>query len=159
MHWLESLGFIPGCLPCGLGTVCDGGDDLWDIRPPGNKEDIASQDLDVAILVERFTERKDLLKANVNIKSQGAAWEKYTKKSVKVIIMGNPANTNCPTASKSAPAIPKENFSCLTPLDHNPEKAQIALKLGVTADDVKNVIWRNHSSTQYPDISHANVKL
>uniref|UniRef100_A0A4X1WBE3 Malate dehydrogenase 1 n=2 Tax=Sus scrofa TaxID=9823 RepID=A0A4X1WBE3_PIG len=77
-----------------------------------------------------------------------------------VIVVGNPANTNCLTASKSAPSIPKENFSCLTRLDHNRAKAQIALKLGVTSDDVKNVIiWGNHSSTQYPDVNHAKVKL
>uniref|UniRef100_A0A8C8WA08 Malate dehydrogenase 1 n=3 Tax=Felidae TaxID=9681 RepID=A0A8C8WA08_PANLE len=77
-----------------------------------------------------------------------------------VIVVGNPANTNCLTACKSAPSIPKENFSCLTRLDHNRAKAQIALKLGVTSDDVKNVIiWGNHSSTQYPDVSHAKVKL
>lgn len=131
-----------------------------------DKEEIAFKDLDVAVLVGSMPrregmERKDLLKANVKIfKSQGAALEKYAKKSVKVIVVGNPANTNCLTASKSAPSIPKENFSCLTRLDHNRAKSQIALKLGVTADDVKNVIiWGNHSSTQYPDVNHAKVKL
>uniref|UniRef100_A0A452V5W3 Malate dehydrogenase n=1 Tax=Ursus maritimus TaxID=29073 RepID=A0A452V5W3_URSMA len=131
-----------------------------------DKEDVAFKDLDVAILVGSMPrrdgmERKDLLKANVKIfKCQGAALEKYAKKSVKVIVVGNPANTNCLTAAKSAPSIPKENFSCLTRLDHNRAKAQIALKLGVTSDDVKNVIiWGNHSSTQYPDVSHAKVKL
>ena len=78
----------------------------------------------------------------------------------QVIVVGNPANTNCLTASKSAPSIPKENFSCLTRLDHNQAKAQTALKLGVTSEDVKNVIiWGNHSSTQYPDVNHAKVKL
>ncbi|KAF3826735.1 hypothetical protein GH733_009260 [Mirounga leonina] len=146
-----------------------------------DKEDIAFKDLDVAILVGSMPrrdgmERKDLLKANVKIfKCQGAALEKYAKKSVKVIVVGNPANTNCLTAAKSAPSIPKENFSCLTRLDHNRAKAQvyfkiltcfvfdkppilIALKLGVTSDDVKNVIiWGNHSSTQYPDVSHAKT--
>lgn len=131
-----------------------------------DKEEIAFKDLDVAILVGSMPrrdgmERKDLLKANVKIfKCQGAALDKYAKKSVKVIVVGNPANTNCLTASKSAPSIPKENFSCLTRLDHNRAKAQIALKLGVTSDDVKNVIiWGNHSSTQYPDVNHAKVKL
>ncbi|XP_006881016.1 PREDICTED: malate dehydrogenase, cytoplasmic-like isoform X2 [Elephantulus edwardii] len=106
-------------------------------------------------------ERKDLLKANVKIfKSQGTALDKYAKKSVKVIVVGNPANTNCLTAIKSAPSIPKENFSCLTRLDHNRAMAQIALKLGVTAKDVKNVIiWGNHSSTQYPDVNHGKVKI
>ncbi|KAF6104728.1 malate dehydrogenase 1 [Phyllostomus discolor] len=127
-----------------------------------DKEEVAFKDLDIAVLVGSMPrrdgmERKDLLKANVNIfKTQGAALEKYAKKSVKVIVVGNPANTNCLTASKSAPSIPKENFSCLTRLDHNRAKAQIAIKLGVTSDDVKNVIiWGNHSSTQYPDVNHA----
>lgn len=131
-----------------------------------DKEEVAFKDLDVAVLVGSMPrrdgmERKDLLKANVKIfKSQGAALDKYAKKSVKVIVVGNPANTNCLTASKSAPSIPKENFSCLTRLDHNRAKAQIALKLGVTSEDVKNVIiWGNHSSTQYPDVNHAKVKL
>uniref|UniRef100_A0A2K6T1X0 Lactate/malate dehydrogenase C-terminal domain-containing protein n=1 Tax=Saimiri boliviensis boliviensis TaxID=39432 RepID=A0A2K6T1X0_SAIBB len=73
------------------------------------------------------------------------------RREVKVIVVGNPANTNCLTASKSAPSIPKENFSCLICLDHNGAKVQIALKLGVTGNDVKN--------TQYPDVNHAKVKL
>ncbi|XP_053568041.1 malate dehydrogenase, cytoplasmic [Bombina bombina] len=131
-----------------------------------DKEEVAFKDLDVAILVGSMPrregmERKDLLKANVKIfKSQGAALDKYSKKTVKVIVVGNPANTNCLTALKSAPSIPKENFSCLTRLDHNRAKAQIALRLHVSSEDVKNVIiWGNHSSTQYPDASHATVKL
>ncbi|KAF7249306.1 Malate dehydrogenase, cytoplasmic [Varanus komodoensis] len=131
-----------------------------------DKEEVAFKDLDVAILVgsmprKEGMERKDLLKANVKIfKSQGAALDKYAKKTVKVLVVGNPANTNCLIASKSAPSIPKENFSCLTRLDHNRAKAQIALKLGVTAKDVKNcIIWGNHSSTQYPDVNHAKAKL
>ncbi|XP_062972048.1 malate dehydrogenase, cytoplasmic isoform X1 [Elgaria multicarinata webbii] len=131
-----------------------------------DKEEVAFKDIDVAILVgsmprKEGMERKDLLKANVKIfKSQGAALDKYAKKTVKVLVVGNPANTNCLIASKSAPSIPKENFSCLTRLDHNRAKAQIALKVGVTAKDVKNVIiWGNHSSTQYPDVNHAKVKV
>ncbi|KAM5165460.1 malate dehydrogenase, cytoplasmic [Mantella aurantiaca] len=131
-----------------------------------DKEEEAFKDLDVAVLVGSMPrregmERKDLLKANVKIfKSQGAALDKFAKKTVKVIVVGNPANTNCLTAMKSAPSIPKENFSCLTRLDHNRAKAQIANRLKVANDDVKNVIiWGNHSSTQYPDASHAVVKL
>ncbi|XP_037670954.1 LOW QUALITY PROTEIN: malate dehydrogenase, cytoplasmic-like [Choloepus didactylus] len=131
-----------------------------------DKEDVAFKDLDVANLVGSMPrrhgmEREDLLKANVKIfKVQGAALEKYAKKSVKVVVIGNPANANCLTASKSAPSIPKENFSCLTRLDQNRAKSQIALKFGVTADNVKNVIiWGNHSSSQYPDVNHAKVKL
>ena len=87
-------------------------------------------------------------------------WTNIPRSLVKALVVGNPANTNCLTISKSAPSIPKENFSCLTRLDHNQAKAQTALKLGVTSDDVKNVIiWGNHSSTQYPDVNHAKVKL
>uniref|UniRef100_A0A8C8Z779 Malate dehydrogenase, cytoplasmic n=1 Tax=Prolemur simus TaxID=1328070 RepID=A0A8C8Z779_PROSS len=119
-----------------------------------DKEEVAFKDLDVAILVGSMPrregmERIDLLKANVKIfKCQGAALEKYAKKSVKVIAVGDPANTNCLAASKSAPSMPKENCSRLTRLDHNLAKTQIVLKLGVTDDDVKNVIiWGNHSST------------
>ncbi|KAM4771652.1 malate dehydrogenase, cytoplasmic [Rhinophrynus dorsalis] len=131
-----------------------------------DSEEVAFKDLDFAVLVGSMPrrdgmERKDLLKANVKIfKSQGAALDKFAKKSVKVIVVGNPANTNCLTAMKSAPSIPKENFSCLTRLDHNRAKAQIAERLKVSSGDVKNVIiWGNHSSTQYPDASHASVNL
>ncbi|GCC37469.1 malate dehydrogenase, cytoplasmic-like [Chiloscyllium punctatum] len=131
-----------------------------------DKEEEAFKDIDVAILVGSMPrregmERKDLLQANAKIfKSQGYSLDKFAKKSVKVLVVGNPANTNCLTAIKCAPSIPKENFSCLTRLDHNRAKAQIAFKLGVPSSDVKNVIiWGNHSSTQYPDVTHATVKV
>ncbi|XP_005989614.1 malate dehydrogenase 1Ab, NAD (soluble) [Latimeria chalumnae] len=131
-----------------------------------DKVEVAFKDLDAAILVGSMPrregmERKDLLKANVNIfKTQGAALDKYSKKTVKVLVVGNPANTNCLTASKSAPSIPKENFSCLTRLDHNRARSQIACRLDIPAEDVKNVIiWGNHSSTQYPDVNHAKVLI
>lgn len=127
-----------------------------------DKEEVAFKDLDVAVLVGSMPrregmERKDLLAANVRIfKSQGMALDKYAKKTCKVLVVGNPANTNCLIASKYAPSIPKENFTCLTRLDHNRAKAQVAIKLNTTADHVKNVtIWGNHSSTQFPDIRHA----
>ncbi|XP_069787814.1 malate dehydrogenase 1Ab, NAD (soluble) isoform X2 [Narcine bancroftii] len=131
-----------------------------------DKEEVAFELIDVAILVGSMPrregmERKDLLKANVKIfKSQGAALDKFAKKTVKVLVVGNPANTNCLIALKSAPSIPKENFFCLTRLDHNRAKAQVATRLDVPANDVKNVIiWGNHSSTQYPDVHHATVKI
>lgn len=106
-------------------------------------------------------ERKDLLAANVRIfKSQGQALDQYAKKTVKIVVVGNPANTNCLIASKYAPSIPAENFSCLTRLDHNRARGQVALKLNVTSDNVRNVIiWGNHSSTQFPDLRHAQVTL
>lgn len=131
-----------------------------------DQEAVAFKDLDVAILVGSMPrregmERKDLLTANVRIfKSQGAALDTHAKKTVKVLVVGNPANTNCLIASKHAPSIPADQFSCLTRLDHNRAKGQVALKLGLTADRVKNVIiWGNHSSTQFPDVRHASVTL
>uniref|UniRef100_A0A672KE58 Malate dehydrogenase n=1 Tax=Sinocyclocheilus grahami TaxID=75366 RepID=A0A672KE58_SINGR len=131
---------------------------------PTDKVDVAFKDLDAAILVGSMPrregmERKDLLKANVAIfKSQGEALDKYAKKTVKVLVVGNPANTNCLIAAKSAPSIPKENFSCLTRLDHNRACSQVAMRCGISANSVKNmIIWGNHSSTQYPDIHHCKV--
>merc|ERR1719383_885997 len=95
-------------------------------------------------------ERKDLLKANVKIfKSQGGNIDKFAKKTVKVLVVGNPANTNAFICKKYAPSIPAENFSA---------QAQIAIKLGVRNDAVCNVvIWGNHSSTQFPDAAHAKA--
>jgi len=127
---------------------------------------IAFNNIDVAILVGAMPrregmERKDLLKANAKIfEIQGKALEQHAKKTVKVLVVGNPANTNCLIASKCAPSIPKENFSCLTKLDQNRAVSQIAMRLGVKTTAVKNVIiWGNHSSTQYPDVQHATVEL
>jgi len=104
-------------------------------------------------------ERSDLLKANAGIfKTQGGALDTYAKKTVKVLVVGNPANTNCLIAARCAPSIPRENFSALTRLDHNRARSQIAHKLKVNVSEVKNVtIWGNHSGTQYPDVNHATV--
>jgi len=126
--------------------------------------DVAFKDCDVAVLVGAMPrkdgmERKDLLAANVKIfKAQGKSLDTVAKKSVKVLVVGNPANTNCLIASEFAPSIPKSQFTCLTQLDLNRAKAQVGLHASVSASQVKNVIiWGNHSSTQYPDISHAHV--
>lgn len=131
-----------------------------------DQEAVAFKDIDVAVLVgsmprKEGMERADLLKANGRIfKSQGMALDKYAKKTCKILVVGNPANTNCFVASKYAPSIPKENFSALTRLDHNRAKGQVALKLGVCSDNVRNVtIWGNHSSTQFPDIRETKVTL
>lgn len=125
----------------------------------------AFTDIDVAILVGAMPrregmERKDLLKANAKIfQTQGKALDQYAKKSVKVLVVGNPANTNCLIAARCAPSIPKKNFSCLTRLDQNRAQAQIAARVGVSCANVCNVIiWGNHSSTQYPDVRHAKVR-
>ena len=96
----------------------------------------AFTDIDVALLVGAMPrregmERKDLLAANAKIfKQQGAALDQYAKKTCKVLVVGNPANTNALIAAQCAPSIPKENFSALTRLDHNRACAQIALRLG-----------------------------
>jgi len=125
---------------------------------------VGFKDIDAAFLVgamprKEGMERKDLLAANVKIfKVQGEALDKYAKKTVKVLVVGNPANTNAFICSKYAPSIPKENFSAMTRLDQNRAQAQIAGKLGIGIENVKNVIiWGNHSSTQYPDARFAIV--
>lgn len=125
---------------------------------------VAFKDVEVAILVgamprKEGMERKDLLRANAKIfKEQGDALNTVAKKNVKILVVGNPANTNALITLMNATSLPKENFTCLTRLDHNRATAQIALRLGVSVDSVRNVIiWGNHSSTQYPDISHGDV--
>merc|ERR1719481_2354154 len=123
----------------------------------------AFTDIDVAVLVGAFPrrpgmERKDMLAKNAEIfQAQGKLLDTVAKKTVKVLVVGNPANTNALIASTCAPSIPKENFSALTRLDQNRATAQIANKAGVAADKVKNVcIWGNHSATQYPDAWNGN---
>lgn len=127
---------------------------------------VSFKDVDVAVLVGSMPRRegmlrKDLLKANVRIfETQGRALDQHAKKSVKVLVVGNPANTNALICQRSAPSIPKENFSCLTRLDHNRAQAQIAARVGVPANNVRNIIiWGNHSSTQFPDAGHAHCLL
>lgn len=131
---------------------------------PTDKVEEAFKDIDAALLVGAMPrrdgmERKDLLAANVKIfQEQGKALDHYAKKTVKVVVVGNPANTNAFICSKFAPSIPKENFSALTRLDQNRAQAQIAGRLNVPNNAVKNcIIWGNHSSTQFPDVSHATV--
>lgn len=106
-------------------------------------------------------ERKDLLTANVTIfKVQGEALNKHAKKDVKVLVVGNPANTNALICSHYAPTIPRENFTAMTRLDQNRARAQIAAKLDVPIVNVKNVIiWGNHSATQFPDAKHATATV
>lgn len=127
---------------------------------------VAFKDIDFAILVGAFPrkqgmERKDLLMKNASIfKEQGQALDKFAKKTVKVVVVGNPANTNCLICKHYAPSIPSENFSALTRLDHNRAKSQIAKRLKISIDNVHDVIiWGNHSSTQYPDVNHGWVEI
>merc|ERR1712096_597198 len=129
-----------------------------------DKVEVAFSDIDAAFLVGAMPrregmERKDPLAANVKIfKVQGEALDKFAKKSVKVLVVGNPANTNALICSHYAPSIPKENFSAMTRLDQNRAAGQLAQKLGQPITAIKKVtIWGNHSSTQFPDASQATV--
>jgi len=125
---------------------------------------VAFKDVDAAFMVgamprKEGMERKDLLAANVKIfKAQGTALDTCAKKTVKILVVGNPANTNALICSHYAPSIPKENFSAMTRLDQNRATSQLAQKAGVPIAEVKNaIIWGNHSSTQFPDASHATI--
>jgi malate dehydrogenase len=104
-------------------------------------------------------ERADLLQANGGIfKPQGQAINDHAADDVKILVVGNPANTNALIAMSNAPDVPRERFTAMTRLDHNRAVAQLAKKLGVAVSDITNMtIWGNHSSTQYPDIFHAKV--
>jgi malate dehydrogenase len=104
-------------------------------------------------------ERKDLLSANGAIFTvQGKAIAARAAADVRVVVVGNPANTNCLIAMSSAPDLPRERFSAMTRLDHNRALTQLAQKAGVPVTEVKKVtIWGNHSSTQYPDAYHAEI--
>jgi malate dehydrogenase len=105
-------------------------------------------------------ERKDLLEVNAEIFSvQGRALNDVASRKVKVLVTGNPANTNALIAMKNAPELGPENFSSMSRLDHNRAVSLLAEKCGVLTTDVKNMtVWGNHSTTQYPDLHHAKVK-
>ena len=125
----------------------------------------AFKDADYALLVGARPrgpgmERKDLLLENAKIFSaQGKALNKTAKKNIKVLVVGNPANTNALIAASNAPRIPKKNFTAMMRLDHNRALSQLATKTGSHVTDIKRMtIWGNHSSTQYPDINYATVK-
>ncbi len=125
---------------------------------------IAFKDSDYALLVGARPrgpgmERKDLLEANAQIFSvQGKAMNDHASRDIKVLVVGNPANTNALITSSNAPDIDPVNITAMTRLDHNRASAQLAEKTGKHASDVKQItIWGNHSATQYPDIHHATV--
>ncbi|ORZ31616.1 lactate dehydrogenase/glycoside hydrolase [Catenaria anguillulae PL171] len=125
---------------------------------------VAFRDIDWLIMLGAMPrregmQRKDLLKANVGIfKQQGEALNLVAKKSVRVVVVGNPANTNALIAAHYAPSIPSRNFSALTRLDENRARSLLAIKAGVPADAVRNVaVWGNHSNTQYPCVDHGYV--
>lgn len=126
---------------------------------------VAFKDVDYAFLVGARPrgpgmERNDLLQANAEIFSvQGSALNEFASRNVKVLVAGNPANTNALIAMKNSPDLDPGNFHAMMRLDHNRAIAQLAEKCGVLSTEIKNMaIWGNHSSTQYPDIHHATVK-
>ncbi|MGL4610837.1 MAG: malate dehydrogenase [Trueperaceae bacterium] len=125
---------------------------------------VAFKDVDYALLVGSRPrgpgmERKDLLEANGAIfTAQGKALNDHASRNVKVLVVGNPANTNALIAMKNAPSLKSEQFTAMTRLDHNRAMSQLAGKTGEPIADIKKVIiWGNHSSTQVPDIHHATI--
>jgi len=125
---------------------------------------VAFRDADYALLVGARPrgpgmERKDLLEANAQIFSvQGKAINDHASRDIRVLVVGNPANTNALITSANAPDIDPANITAMTRLDHNRAKAQLATRTGKHVNDIRRMtIWGNHSATQYPDIHHALV--
>ena len=125
---------------------------------------IAFKDVDIALLVgarprTQNMERKDLLAANGPIFSeQGQALDEVASRDVKILVVGNPANTNAYIAMKNAPNLKPSNFSAMLRLDHNRALVQIAQKLSQPISKISRLtVWGNHSNTQYPDLNHALV--
>ncbi|MFP6829583.1 MAG: malate dehydrogenase [Gammaproteobacteria bacterium] len=129
-----------------------------------DQAEVAFRDIQCALLVgakprTADMERKDLLLGNAQIFSaQGKALNEVAARDVKVLVVGNPANTNALIARENAPDLDPRNFTAMMRLDHNRAKAQLATKTGTHVSNVHGmVIWGNHSATQYPDISHATI--
>lgn len=126
---------------------------------------VAFRDTEVALLIGarprgKGMERKDLIEANgVIFSAQGKLLNEYAARHVKVLVVGNPANTNALIAMKNAPDLDPRNFSSMMRLDHNRAIAQVAQKLFQPIHDIKKmVVWGNHSGTQYPDLNHAEIR-
>ncbi len=163
-----SLLEIPAAVKAAEGTAMELDDCAFpllsgvDIHDDPNR---AFDGVNVAILVgarprTKGMERGDLLEANGGIfKPQGQALNAHAAPDLKVLVVGNPANTNCLIAQSNAPDIPRERFTAMMRLDHNRAIAQVAAKTGAQISEVTNMtIWGNHSATQYPDVFHAKVK-
>ena len=131
---------------------------------PTDDPEVAFQGTDIALLVGSRPrgpgmERSDLLEANAAIFSvQGKALNDHASRDAKVLVVGNPANTNCLIAQNNAPDLDPRNFTAMTRLDHNRALGQLAAKTGAAVDDIAGLaIWGNHSPTMYPDLFHATV--
>ena len=158
---------IPDALPAAEGTAMELADCAFPLLAGIEITDdpkVAVDGCNVALLIGarprgKGMERSDLLEANGGIfKPQGEAINSAAADDVKVLVVGNPANTNCLIAMSNAPDVPITSFTSMTRLDHNRAIAQLAAKLGAGVDSVtKMTIWGNHSTTQYPDLVHAKV--
>ena len=131
---------------------------------PASDPHVAFKDADIALLVgarprTKDMERKDLLEANGAIFTvQGKALNEVAKRTVKTLVVGNPANTNSYIAMKSAPDLPQENFTAMLRLDHNRALSQLSAKTGKPVDSIeKLIVWGNHSPTMYPDYRFASI--
>ncbi|HXZ92440.1 MAG TPA: malate dehydrogenase [Burkholderiales bacterium] len=132
---------------------------------PASDPMVAFRDADVALLIGARPrgpgmERKDLLEANGRIFApQGKALDAAAKREVKVLVVGNPANTNCLIAMKNAPSLKPTQFTAMMRLDHNRSLSQVAAKLGKPVSAVRRMtVWGNHSATQYPDVFQAECE-
>ncbi len=163
-----SLLEIPDAVKAAEGTAMELDDCAFELLSGVDIYDDPNQAFDgvnIALLVgarprSKGMERADLLEANGGIfKPQGEALNAHAASDIKVLVVGNPANTNCLIAQSNAPDIPRERFTAMMRLDHNRAIAQVAKKAGVAVSDVTNMtIWGNHSASQYPDVFHAKVK-
>ena len=163
-----SLLEIPQAVKAAEGTAMELDDCAFPLLASVDIYDDPNQAFDgvnVALLVgarprTKGMERGDLLEANGGIfKPQGEALNSHAASDVKVLVVGNPANTNCLIAQSNAPDMPEDRFTAMMRLDHNRAIAQVARKTDTTVSDVSNMtIWGNHSATQYPDVFHAQVK-
>ncbi|EWC62034.1 Malate dehydrogenase [Actinokineospora spheciospongiae] len=158
---------IPAAVKAAEGTAMELDDCAFPLLAGIEVTDDAKKAFDganVALLVgarprTKGMERGDLLEANGGIfKPQGEAINAGAASDIKVLVVGNPANTNALIAQQHAPDVPAGRFTAMTRLDHNRALSQLATKLGVTVEDIKKLtIWGNHSATQYPDVFHAEV--
>lgn len=126
---------------------------------------VAFRDTEIALLIgarprSKGMERKDLMEANGAIFSaQGKLLNEYAERHVKVLVVGNPANTNALIAMKNAPDLDPRNFTSMMRLDHNRAIAQVAQKMFQPIQDIKKmIVWGNHSGSQYPDLDHAEIR-
>ncbi|HVD59132.1 MAG TPA: malate dehydrogenase [Thermoleophilaceae bacterium] len=159
---------IPDAVKAAEGTALelqDGAFPLLESTEIFDDADRAFDGVDVALLVgarprTKGMERADLLEANGQIfTKQGKALSNGASSGVRILVVGNPANTNCLIAMNNAPDIPEERFTAMTRLDENRAVAQLAAKLAVGVEDVQDlVVWGNHSPTMFPDLFNAKVK-